>query len=60
MLGGTAFSYVTTLDSANVKRKDGRPVAKFVPATIHSELSGLVEMFRNWKVMTIFPIAMGE
>ena len=60
MLAGTAFSFVTTLDPASVKRKDGRPVAKFKPATIQSELSGLVEMFKNWKVMTIFPIAMGE
>ena len=60
MLAGTAFSYLTTLDPANVRRKDGRPVAKFKPATIKSELSGLVEMFKNWKVMTIFPIAMGQ
>lgn len=60
MLAGTTFSYLTTLNPEQVRRKDGRAVAHFKPATIQTELSGLLEMYKNWKVMTIFPIAMGK
>lgn len=60
MLAGTGFSYLTTIDPSRVRRKDGRPVARFEPVNARTELGGLIAMLKNWKIMTILPISMGE
>ncbi|KAK8853510.1 hypothetical protein IAR55_004217 [Kwoniella newhampshirensis] len=59
MLLGTLFSFFTTLRPDEVRRKDGRAIALFEPTSFKQEVAGLMEMYKNWKVMTIFPIAMG-
>lgn len=46
MLFGTAFSFFTTLDPKDVRRKDGRAIAIIKPTTIRDELAGLLEMYK--------------